>query len=157
MYWRLPRGGQLWEEMKGRKNRDRFRRLVRSGRVHAVMAFEDRQPVGWCCFGPRSSFPRLERVRALQREHAEGTWSIVCFYIPSSRRGSGLGTRLLEAATREAFARGAREVEGYPVVPKRDRMPAAFAWTGVPVMFERAGLTRLRRRGASRPIYLERR
>jgi GNAT superfamily N-acetyltransferase len=154
MYWRLPRGGKLWEEVKGRKNRDRFRRLVKAGKVHAVMAFAGERPVGWCCFGPRSTFPRLETVRALRRDWSETTWSIVCFYLPSRWRGAGMGTRLLAAAAREAFARGAREIEGYPVVPKRGRIPAAFAWTGVPAMFERAGMTKLRRRGASRPIYV---
>src|SRR5712692_9025568 len=65
MWPRVPRGGKLWDDLKGAKNRDRFRRLVRAGKVHGVLAFRGEEPVGWCSFGPRSTFPRLERVRAL--------------------------------------------------------------------------------------------
>jgi GNAT superfamily N-acetyltransferase len=154
MWWRVPRGGKLWEEVKGRKNRDGLRRLVRAGSVHAVVAYSGGEPVGWCSFGPRHSFPRLERVRALRRKVPEDTWSIVCFFIPARWRGRGVATRLLRAATAEAFARGAREIEGYPVVPKKGTVPAAFAWTGVPALFRSSGYLKLRRPSATRPIYV---
>jgi GNAT superfamily N-acetyltransferase len=157
MWWRVPMGGKTWEEAKGPKNRDRFRRLVQAGQVHGVLAFAGDEPVGWCSFGPRQTFPRLTRVRALQRDGADDTWSIVCFYIPARWRGKGVATRLLEAATARAFALGAREVEGYPVVPKSPpaKVPAAFAWTGVPALFEAAQYQELQRPGAARPIYLK--
>ena len=159
MWPRVPRGGKLWEEVKGRKNRDSLRRLVRAGKIHAVLAFSGREPVGWCSFGPRETMPRLATVRALQRESSKETWSVVCFFIPARWRGHGVAGQLLEAATREAFARGAAEIEGYPVLPKSasSPVPAVFAWTGVPTLFRRAGYTRLRRPGASRPMYLKRR
>lgn len=157
MWPRVPRGGKLWEQAKGRRNRESFRRLVEAGRVHAVMAFAGREPIGWCSFGPRNTFPRLETVRALKREWTEGTWSIVCFYIDPRWRRRGVGTLLLEAATAAAFAAGAAEIEGYPVVPKGAApIPAAFAWTGVPVQFEAAGYRRLPR-PAPRPVYLKKR
>lgn len=158
MWPRVPRGGKLWEEVKGRKNRDSLRRLVRGGRVHAVIAFSGKEPVGWCSFGPRSTMPRLETVRALRREWSDRTWSVVCFFIPARWRGRGVAGRLLEAATREAFAHGASEIEGYPVVPTNAPapVPAAFAWTGVPALFRRAGFEKLRRPSASRPIYIKR-
>jgi GNAT superfamily N-acetyltransferase len=157
MWPRVPRGGKTWDEAKGPKNRDRFRRLVQAGKVHAVLAFCGEEPVGWCSFGPRETFPRLERIRALQRAWPDGTWSIVCFYIPSAWKGRGLATRLLEAATTRAFALGAREIEGYPVVPKKtpERVPAAFAWTGVPALFERAGYTELIRPQAYHSIFVK--
>jgi GNAT superfamily N-acetyltransferase len=158
MWPRVPRGGKSWHEAKGAKNRQRFRRLVQTGKVHAVLAFVGKDPVGWCSFGPRSTFPRLERVRALQRDSSDTTWSIVCFYIPSRWRGRGVATKLLEAATGEAFALGATEIEGYPVVPKKlpEKVPAAFAWTGVPALFVAQGYEELDRPGVSRPIYLGR-
>ena len=154
MWWRVPRGGKLWEEAKGKKNRERFRRLVRAGQVHGVLAFVEEEPVGWCSFGPRETFPRLDTVKALRGETDEGTWSIVCFFIPSRWRGQGVATHLLKAATAQAFALGAKVVQGYPIVPKTDQaVPASFAWTGVPVLFERAGYTELVRPEATRPIY----
>lgn len=156
MWWRVPRGGKLWEEAKGRKNRDAFRRLVQAGKVHGVLAFARDEPVGWCSFGPRQDFPRLETVKALRHESGAGTWAVVCFYIPARWRGRGVAGRLLAAATERAFALGARALEGYPVVPKEDTkpVPAAFAWTGVPPLFERAGYEELERPGATRPIYV---
>lgn len=156
MWWRVPKGGKSWEEAKGRKNRDRLRRLVKAGDVHAVIALRGDEPVGWCSFGPRQSFPRLQTVRALKRSGPETTWSIVCFYIPSRWRGRGVATRLLLAATARAFALGAREIEGYPVEPRGQtaKMPAAFAWTGVPAIFRAAGYREIPRPAMSRPMFL---
>jgi GNAT superfamily N-acetyltransferase len=156
MWWRVPQGGKLWDESKGDKNRDAFRRLVRAGKVHAVLAFAGDEPVGWCSFGPRESFVRMKRMRAFQRESPQGTWSIVCFYIPSRWRGRGVATALLEAATARALELGAKAIEGYPKVPKEDgsRMPGAFAWTGVPALFERVGYEEMEREGPGRPIYV---
>ncbi len=157
MWPRVPRGGKLWEELKGAKNRERFRRLVRAGKVHGVLAFYRDEPVGWCSFGPRQTFPRLDTVRALQHDWPAGTWSIVCFYIPSAWRGRGIASRLVEAATRRALAMGARVIEGYPAVPKNssEPLPAAFAWTGVPALFESAGYSELIRPKASRTIFVK--
>jgi hypothetical protein len=67
-----------------------------------------------------------------------------------------VAARLLEAATARAFALGAREVEAYPVVPKAPaaKLPAVFAYTGVPALFEKQGYRELPRPGVSRPIFL---
>jgi GNAT superfamily N-acetyltransferase len=158
MWPRVPRGGKLWEELKGAKNRDNFRELVEAGNAHGVLAFCGEVPVGWCSFGPRSSFPSLETVRAIEREWSEQTWSIVCFFVPARWRGRGVARRLLEMATAQAFALGAGEVEGYPVVPKLapSPVPAAFAWTGVPALFESAGYTELPEQEEGRRIFIKR-
>jgi GNAT superfamily N-acetyltransferase len=141
MWWRVPQGGKLWDRMKGKNNRAAFQKLVESGEVHGVLAFSGLKPVGWCSFGPRCSHPRLERVRALRRDSPERTWSILCFYIPSAWRRRGVARLLLKEATACAFNLGAREIEGYPVTTSSSAgaVPAAFAWTGVPALFEAAG------------------
>jgi GNAT superfamily N-acetyltransferase len=158
MWPRVPRGGKLWQDLKGAKNRESFRRLVRAGKVHGLLAFTGDEPVGWCCFGPRQTFPRLDRVRALQHDWSDGTWSIVCFYIPAAWRNRGIAGRLLEAATRRASALGAHTIEGYPAVPNKPPapLPAAFAWTGVPALFERAGYSELSPRKASFTVFVKR-
>jgi GNAT superfamily N-acetyltransferase len=157
MWWRVPRGGKLWQECKGEKNREAFRELVETGQVHAVLALAGKEPVGWCCFGPRQTFPRLERVKALKRDFDKKTWSIVCFYINARWRGRGVAGQLLEAATARAFALGAKEIEGYPVVSRSGgALPAAFVYTGVPKLFERAGYEPLPRPGMSRPLFMVR-
>jgi GNAT superfamily N-acetyltransferase len=161
MYWRVERGGRLWDQTKGEPARQAFRSLVESGRVSGILAFDHGQPVGWCCLGPRSDFPRLKRVRALQRERSENAspgWAVVCFFVLAPKRRLGIGTRLLKAATGFAFSAGASEVEGYPVkLPAAGVLPGPFAWTGVARMFERAGYRALPSPDPERPVFLARR
>ena len=52
-----------------------------------------------------------------------------------------------------ARRRGAERIEGYPVEPRKDRMPDVFAFTGLPALFERAGFAEVARRSETRPIY----
>jgi GNAT superfamily N-acetyltransferase len=155
MHWRVPRGGKLWEEKKGEQNRRSLRKLVRDGSVNACVAFDDGgAPVGWCTFGPRRDFPRLATVRALRDVSGEDDWAVVCFFVKSSARKGGVGTALLRAAADLARSAGARSLEGYPVKPYRTGdVPAAFAWTGVPAVFERAGFRDATPAGGARPIY----
>jgi GNAT superfamily N-acetyltransferase len=154
MWWRVPRGGKLWEESKGARNKRAFKRLVTSGRVLGCLAFAGVEPVGWCCVGPRGDFPRIERTRALRTAWDETTWSVVCFFIKSGWRGKGVATALLDCAVEIARKHGARTLEGYPVRPKGDaQIPAAFAWTGVPILFESCGFANVAPPGNSRDVY----
>lgn len=157
MYWRL--GSQEWQAAKGAPNREAFLRLVADGEVHGLLAFEDEEPVGWCNIGPRSDFPRLGRSRVLATGRGEGTWGVPCFFIPAKHRRRGVATALLKAAVALARERGARCLEGYPVTasknaPPGSSVPAAFAWTGVPELFESAGFRDVTPEGSTRPIYL---
>ena len=154
MWARLPRGGKLWEEKKGPPNKRAFKRLLTSGRVYGCLAFAGDEPVGWCCVGPRSDFPRLERVRALRTHWNDRTWSVTCLYIPARWRHRGVATALLREAVKVARDNGADELQGYPVRPKKREVPPAFAWTGVPVLFDKLRFRNVTPRGNPRDIYL---
>ncbi|HKE01038.1 MAG TPA: GNAT family N-acetyltransferase, partial [Planctomycetota bacterium] len=133
-----------------------FLRLVKSGDMTGCVALDDEKPAGWCCVGPYADFPRIERVRALAGSRPPGTWSVVCFFVPARRRGQGIATALLHGAVELATERGARVLEGYPVRSARrpgEPIPAAFAWTGVPEVFERAGFEKSSPAGAPRDVY----
>jgi GNAT superfamily N-acetyltransferase len=153
MLWRLPRGGKLWDESKGEKNRQAFKRLVQVGMVFGVLAFAGDEPVGWCSVGPRGDFPRLSTVKALQTSWTPGTWSVTCFFIRSVWRRKGVGTKLLAEAIKVAKANGATELEGYPIRPYTANVPGAFAWTGVPLLFENQKFVDITPPGNPRPIY----
>lgn len=153
MSWRSEERGQKYREQLGEPNRRAFRKLVKSGVAHGALAFDAETPVGWCSIGPRADFPKLRRSRVLQTEWDEHTWSITCFYIKSGYRSRDVGTLLGKEALRIAARHDATTVEGYPAGPydKKKPMSAAFAWTGIPALFERLRFTRRRRTG--RPIY----
>jgi GNAT superfamily N-acetyltransferase len=156
MYWRVQRGGRTWDDMRGGNARDHFRALIESGKVHGLLAFEAGTPIGWVCIGPYDDFPRLETVRAFRRERPADTWSIVCFYIPSRYRNSGIATRLLVAARDLAKTHGAKVIEGYPVTIRPGKqLPGAFAWTGVPRMFARTGFRKLGNDKMTRHIWVD--
>jgi GNAT superfamily N-acetyltransferase len=153
MSWRVATHGRAWAERKGEPNRQALRELVEGGRAHAVLAFAAERPVGWCCLGPRGDFPRIVASRTLTSPAEPGLWSVVCFFIPARRRGQGVGGLLLEGAVDLARSRGARVLEGYPATVGERPLPGAFAWTGVPRLFERAGFRPLPGREGRRAIY----
>jgi len=147
MWWRSPFGGKKFKERLGETNRKDFRKLVKSGEAVGLLAFDGERAVGWCSIGPREDFPYLERSRVLQTDWKPGTWSVTCFFIPSGERGKGVATSLLAGAVKLARKLGAKEIEGYPVAVRPDgkKLAAAFAWTGVPSLFEKGGFEPLER------------
>jgi GNAT superfamily N-acetyltransferase len=78
---------------------------------------------------------------------------VTCFFIRSAWRRKGVATKLLAEAVRVAKANGATALEAYPVKPYTENIPAAFAWTGIPVLFENAKFTEITPPGNSRPVY----
>jgi GNAT superfamily N-acetyltransferase len=141
MWWRVARGGALWEATKGERARSQFRALVEAGRARGLLAFQGAEPVGWCTFGARHEFPRLDRVRAYRRAVAQESWSIPCFYVTPRARGQGVARQLLAAAVAACRRAGAEIVEGYPVTLTRKgrRLPPAFSHTGPLTLFTREG------------------
>ena len=115
MWWRRPHGGKLWEAKKGRPNRDAMRRLVQNRKASGILAYDGDTPVGWCAFGPRLDFPRLETVKAFRRDDIDDVWSVNCFYIARGYRGQGVARGLLAAAIEAMRRRGAHTIEAYPV------------------------------------------
>lgn len=157
---RGPRGGtpvtggcwcQYWH-LRGREydlgaideNRSRLEAEMRRRKLHALLAYLDGVPVGWCRLGPRESFDRLEHTPKLGRVDDEDVWSVVCFYVHPAARRIGVAPALLDAAIAEASARRARILEGYPV---RAGHMSIDAFTGYLPTFVDAGFERVRPAG----------
>ena len=126
--------------------------IVDSGEVPGILAYVDDQPAGWCSLAPRERFPRLENSRVAKPVDDKLVWSVVCFFVEKSHRNKGLSLQLLRAAVEYVKQQGGEVVEGYPVEPKKKRMPAAFAWTGFALTFEKVGFVECLRRSETRPI-----
>ncbi|MFD3504211.1 GNAT family N-acetyltransferase [Streptomyces sp. NPDC058678] len=150
MWWRLSRS--VYNAAKGDANRAALRAIVDGGDVPGILMYDDGQPIGWCSVAPRESFPVLARSRALPLIDDAGQWSVVCLFVRRDRRRSGTSVALLRAAAEYAAAQGATILEGYPVEPKQEAMPDAFAWTGTVSAFRSAGFTEAARGPTGRPI-----
>ncbi|MGH7946483.1 MAG: GNAT family N-acetyltransferase, partial [Opitutaceae bacterium] len=140
MYWRLEKG-KHWDDLKGAPARRRMKALVIARKAQGALAFAGDDPVGWCAYGPRLDFARLDRARTLACTNAKRVWSLPCFFIKPGWRDKGVATALLRHAVKSLRQRGAEIAEGYPVNLKRSdlRLPNAFAWTGIRALFEAAG------------------
>ena len=150
MWWRLARSE--FTKRKGAGNRRAFRKIVESGAEPGILAYRDGEPVGWCAIAPREQYPVIERSRTLKAIDEEPVWSVSCFFIARRFRGQGVGQALLQAAVKFARRKGAKIVEGYPVEARKGRLPDAFAWTGLPPIFQAAGFREVARRSPTRPI-----
>ncbi|MFQ6547621.1 N-acetyltransferase family protein [Aestuariibius sp. 2305UL40-4] len=116
-----------------------------------LIAYQDGAPVGWVTLGPRESFRRLARSPVMKPVDDVPVWSVVCFVVPSDRRGQGIAHDLLSAAVTFARSHGAEAVEGYPV-DKAERSQPQWLWHGTRSMFERAGFAEIARRTPQRPV-----
>ena len=167
MAWRLK--SAEFEKNKGVGNKKAMRRLVGKAEQIGLIGYIGKEPVGWCAVAPREKYVRLENSKVLARLDDEPVWSISCFFIAKDYRKKGLSSELLKAvieyckklnkAARPDLSRKYRSagnkvkiLEGYPTVPYNKNIPAAFAWTGIPSAFEKAGFTEIARRSKTRPI-----
>lgn len=141
MFWRLERGERM-EDVKGGEAKRRFKALVLAGKADGLLAYDEatKEPVGWLTFGPRRSFPKLDRAPSLACDDAGEVHALPCFFIRPGFRNQGVGSALLRAALKHLKADGARVAEGYPLQGKPGQtLAAAFAWTGTVPLFEKAG------------------
>lgn len=150
MWWRLKRAE--FDRQKGEGNRRAFKKIVESGEVPGILAYAKDQPIAWCSVAPRETFPALERSRTLKRVDDKPVWSIVCFFVSKQFRGMGITGKLLKAAISYVKERGGKIVEGYPVKPKKSRIPDAFAYTGLASSFRKAGFVEMPYRSEKRLI-----
>lgn len=155
MHWRIEKGGKTWDAVKGEPNRRAFKKLVISGEARGILAFHNDEPAGWCSFGRREDFPRLDRTRAYHVNDAQDVWSINCFFLAPGYRGMGLAERMAEAAVKAICKAGGRIIEAYPTTLTKDgnKLPAAFSYTGPEVIFQRLGFKEYQRLAATRPVY----
>jgi len=150
MFWRLTH--KEFDSQKGEGNRKAMKAIVQSGKIPGILAFSQDKPLAWCSVAPRDQFSALDRSRILKPVDELPVWSISCFFVEKNYRGKGLSIQMIKAAVDYVKKNGGAVVEAYPVEPKKDKMPDAFAWTGLASAFIKAGFTECARRSETRPI-----
>jgi GNAT superfamily N-acetyltransferase len=141
-----------WEKRSGEANRRAKAELIRQGRAHGVLAYEDGAVVGWIHAGPWRTLPGIwqEPEEVELASHAT-TAGVVCFVIPPERRRHGLAVDLLVAAEDAMRRLGMTELQGYPLTQPaeaNERLSSdARNYHGTLSMFRRAGYEEIREEG----------
>ena len=87
-----------------------------------LVAYLDGEPVGWCAVEPRTAYTGLLRVFRVpwdgrtEDKTDDTVWAVTCIFVRAGVRGRGFSYALARAAADVARARGARAVEGYPLI-----------------------------------------
>jgi hypothetical protein len=137
---------------KGDGNKRKMKKLIDNKTEPGIIAYIDNEPIGWCAVSPRENYLRIENSRVLKRIDEQPVWSIPCFFIKKEFRRKGFSIEILKGAVEYCRKKGVKIIEGYPVEPYSENIPAAFAWNGIPSAFIRAGFKEVERRSRTRPI-----
>jgi GNAT superfamily N-acetyltransferase len=119
--------GESWASVGAEELAFRLRKQTDCGHPESdatsgVVAYLDGEPAGWCAVEPRSAYPRLllkTRVPWEGRAEDKGddsVWAVTCFVTRAGFRRRGISRALARAAVDFARERGARAVEGYPLL-----------------------------------------
>jgi GNAT superfamily N-acetyltransferase len=117
-----------------------------------VVAYLDGEPVGWCAVEPRTAYVGLLRVFRVpwvgrsEDKTDDSVWAVTCFFVRAGYRRRGITCELARAAVDFARERGARAVEGYPMVtePGQDVIWDEI-FVGTRGIFAAAGFTEVSR------------
>jgi GNAT superfamily N-acetyltransferase len=151
MFWKLS--NQDFRELAYQGNKAGLKAMVESGIVPGILAYSGNEAVGWIAVEPRDEYPRLAHSRVLKPVDDQPVWSVTCFFTRKDFRGKGVTVALLKAAIDHVKKRGGKIVEGYPIEPENDKMPAAFAYMGLASAYRKAGFKEVRRNSDKRPIF----
>ncbi|GAA4182197.1 GNAT family N-acetyltransferase [Gryllotalpicola koreensis] len=147
-----------WQELEQRE-----REITNCGDPHAttttgLVAFLDDDPAAWVAVEPRINYPRMQRQRIPWQGRDEDrddpdVWAITCFVTRVGYRGRGLMSELTIAAADYAKSRGARAVEGYPLVAEAgEKLGWGELFVGARSSFEAAGFSEVSRPSARRAV-----
>ena len=95
-----------------------------SDTTSGLVAYLDGEPAGWCAVEPRSAYDGLARVFRIPWEGRDedkadaSVWAVTCFFTRKGFRKRGVSRALAKAAADFARERGARAIEGYPIITK---------------------------------------
>jgi GNAT superfamily N-acetyltransferase len=120
-----------------------------SGTTSGLVAYLNGEPVGWCAVEPRTAYGGLLRNNRVPWEGRaedktdDSVWAVTCFFTRAGFRRRGVSRALARAAVDFARERGARAVEGYPIITKNVILEELHV--GTEGVFTDAGFTEVSR------------
>jgi GNAT superfamily N-acetyltransferase len=141
-----------FEKNKYQGNKKLLYELVERGDLVGLLGIYKDKALAWLSFAPRSQFIRFEKSRIYKPVDDQPVWSITCFFIKKEYRNRGMSLLMIEAAKAYARKHDIKILEAYPVKPYSDKMPAAFAWTGIFSTFQKAGFKIVASSSESKPV-----
>ena len=115
-----------WSASRPEERADRFRQQTACGQPGAgstsgLVAYLDGAPAGWCAVEPRSVYVHLLGSRVVwagrdEDRDDDSVWAVTCFVTRAGFRRRGISAALAAASVGFARDRGARAVEGYPMI-----------------------------------------
>jgi GNAT superfamily N-acetyltransferase len=121
-----------------------------SDATSGLVAYLDGDPVGWCAVEPRPAYQSLLRSARVPWEGREedkrddSVWAVTCVFARARFRRRGIGYALVRAAVGFARERGARALEGYPMISPEGAISEELH-VGTRGMFEAAGFAEVTR------------
>lgn len=95
-----------------------------SAATTGLVAYTDDDAIGWCNVEPRAAYPYLRSIpwRGRKEDRTDASvWAVPCFIVRAGFRRLGVSYALAEAAVTFARERGARALEGYPMIPEHGK------------------------------------
>ena len=114
-----------------------------------LVAYLDGEPVGWCAVEPRTAYEGLVRNNRVPWEGRaedktdDSVWAVTCLLTRVGFRKRGVSRALARAAVDFARERGARAIEGYPMITKNVILEELHV--GTEGVFAAAGFTEVSR------------
>ena len=141
-----------WSSLTDETRRDRLREQTNcddpeASSTSGLVAYLDREPVGWVAVEPRTAYPRLPRVRTVwsgrQEDKADdNVWAVTCFVVRKGYRKRGITYALAAAAVGYAKEQGARALEGYSMITEPGKeITWGELYVGARQVFADAGFT----------------
>jgi GNAT superfamily N-acetyltransferase len=122
--------------------------LVRSGRAHASLVFdEDEVAQGWCQYGSPEELGLKHHREYAKDPPPPAQWRITCIFVDKGHRGRGVARAGLEGVLAQIAAAGGGLVEAISEVTAGREAQGRFLFTATAELFEQYGFTKVRQVG----------
>jgi GNAT superfamily N-acetyltransferase len=148
--WFKVKGWAEWRALPEEVRAHRLRAQTGCGQpelraTSGLVAYLEGEPAGWCNVEPRAAFTGLKRTPIPWAKRSEDradptVWAITCFVTRAGFRRRGVAGALAMAAVDFARGRGARALEGYPMITEPGKeITWGELFVGSRSIFARAG------------------